>query len=122
MDTRYFHSPEDNFRVLSLRARYTFKTDSSISFDLSHESGGTVELLGWVDIHHPCDGEKAAQMRLRLPSEYLGPEDVTTLKRMKDIVFQQIGIPREETFSAVFVFSDIEIELVDGLPPGAQGQ
>ncbi len=72
MNTSRFTKAEDGFDLLDLKARFTFKTEMSISFDIGRwsdrlrlpageEEDGFIlsrdlfEVVGWIDAHHPCD-------------------------------------------------------------------
>jgi hypothetical protein len=81
VDTSRLTQPEDGFPLLDLTARFAFETASSIVFDLGRmgnlrlddapeiESHG-FKAVGWLDVHHPCDGYVRAQLRICLPAEY----------------------------------------------------
>src|SRR5262245_52991506 len=116
MDTSRWKK-EDKFPVLDLVADFRFKSASSLSFDLAapitrdsprppelgdenldwlFDRGSTVLfVLGWLDVHHPCDGIHRLQLRVGLPDRYVSEES------MRDLVPQvltALGLPAEETF------------------------
>jgi LPXTG-motif cell wall-anchored protein len=115
MDTaRWKHG--DEFAALDLRARFAFKTTSSLSFelgtlvnrdsprlpetgdeswDLLLAAGSMFAILGWLDAHHPCDGHHNLQLRVGLPDRYVSWES------MRDLVPQVIaalGLPADEPY------------------------
>jgi hypothetical protein len=76
----------DAFAVLDLVAAFRFKTASSLSFQLGTR-GDTLQLpgmdepwtlgagrvftvIGWLDVHHPCEGLHRLQLRVGLPDRY----------------------------------------------------
>ena len=104
------------FVLLDLVAQLEFQSASSLSFHLGTK-GDTLHLpdreepwvmgpgmvftvIGWVDVHHPCEGHIKTQLRICLPEKYHEPE------RMRGLVhqlFEQLGIPADETYEALFV-------------------
>lgn len=109
----------DKFPVLDLVAQIKFKTPSSLSFELGKsvdrnsprlpemepgeeringldkwdgllESGPVFVVLGWIDVHHPCDGFHPLRVRVGLPDRYVSWES------MRDLMPQLIaalGLP-----------------------------
>lgn len=93
MDTDQLKSG-DTITVLGLTAQLRFKSASSLSFDLGVSSdsdqlpevtelpswlleGGPVRVvLGWLDIHHPCEGFHRLQLRVGLPDRYVSWESM----------------------------------------------
>src|SRR5262249_54391970 len=113
MDTSRFMTAEDGFDLLDLKARFAFKTETSISFDLGRwsstlrlpaEEGSedvvwssdrpfVFTVIGWIDAHHPCDPPIKAQIRICIPTDY------HPFERMKSIVTaicEALSIPLEE--------------------------
>jgi hypothetical protein len=122
MDTSRFTKPDDGFDVLDLRARFAFKTATSISFDLGRWSN-TLRLpagegeervwsldrpfvftvIGWIDAHHPCDACIKAQLRVCIPTEYHeSPRMQTIVKAICDA----LSIPPEEHCESKFFHSE----------------
>jgi hypothetical protein len=123
MDTsRWKHGEE--FAVLDLVARFEFKTGSSVSFllcksisrhearipemepgeekiggldkwDFLMESGPALIGLGWLDIHHPCEGGHPLQIRVGLPDRYVSWESI---REMVPKVKEVMGLPPDEPF------------------------
>jgi len=120
MDTgRWKHG--DEFAVLDLVAQFEFKAPTSLSFQLGKsvdrhtprlpemelgeeridgrdkwdfllESGWVFVVIGWLDIHHPCDGLHPLRLRVGLPDRYVSWES------MRDLVPQvkaALGLPAE---------------------------
>jgi hypothetical protein len=104
------------FSLLDLIAKLEFKSESSLSFKLGTKGdtlllpgmeepwvtgpGIIFTLIGWVDIHYPCEEHVKAQLRICLPDKYHEHE------RMRDLVqqlFERLGIPADETYEAHFV-------------------
>jgi hypothetical protein len=111
----------DEFPVLDLTARFEFKTSSSLSFELGKlvdrhtprlpemepgeeridgqdkwdfllESGSVFVVIGWLDVHHPCDGFHVLRLRVGLPDRYVSWES------MRDVVPQvvaSLGLPAD---------------------------
>jgi hypothetical protein len=113
--TRWKHG--DSFPVLDLIAQFEFKSASSLSFHLgTHAGPGSPRLpemtvdeslerllqtssvffvIGWLDVHHPCEGPHRLQLRVGLPDRYVGWES------MRDLVPQvlaALGLPADESY------------------------
>jgi hypothetical protein len=111
----------DCFPVLDLIALFRFKTASSVSFHLGTQSGtlyyppdgvavpfgpGEVfNVIGWVDVHHPCDDHIKARLRVLLPARY---HDWKQMKQLVETMFSALGIPADQTYEASFVSADQE--------------
>lgn len=130
MDTLRFMKAEDGFDLLDLKARFAFKTETSISFDIGRWSS-TLRIpagdgkedrvlsadrpfvftgIGWIDAHHPCDSPIKAQLRICIPTEY------HQFERMESIVkgiCEALSIPLEEHCESKFFTS----EKVTGIIP-----
>ena len=90
----------DEFPVLDFVGNFQFKTAASVSFDLGKsvdrhsprlpemepdeeridgrdkwdfllESGSVFVIIGWLDVHHPCDGFHPLRLRVGLPDRYV---------------------------------------------------
>src|SRR4029079_11451438 len=99
MVSPFLYEHGDRFTVLDLLASFAFKSSGSVSFDLGTDCG-VFKLVGWVDVHHPCEGHIKARFRVLLPARYHGPE------QMRDFVqqmFSALGIPADETYEVEFV-------------------
>ena len=81
MDTSHFTKPDDSFHLLDLIAKFAFKTNSSISFEVGRIADvhpadqpddviSGFKIIGWIDVHHPCDSCIKAQIRICIPVEY----------------------------------------------------
>jgi hypothetical protein len=108
----------DRFPILDLIASFAFKSPGSVSIDLGTESdtlflsdretmtigpGGVFNVIGWVDVHHPCEGHIKARIRVLLPARY------QTTEQMGEFVvqlFSALGFPEDETYEASFVSAD----------------
>jgi hypothetical protein len=112
MDTERWKNG-DEFPILDLVAQFEYKTSSSLSFQL----GKTVDrhsprlpemcsdeqwefvtehpifvVIGWLDVHHPCDGSHPLRLRVGLPDRYVSSES------MRDLVPQvkaALGLPAD---------------------------
>jgi len=115
----------DAFPILDLIARFEFKTPSCVSFQLgksvdSHSprlpemepgeelpgggdkwdmllaSGSVFVVIGWLDVHHPCDGFYPLRLRIGLPDRYvcwesmrdLVPQVVASMRLPRDVPYQ----------------------------------
>jgi hypothetical protein len=107
--TRWKHG--DGFAFLDLVAEFQFKTASSLSFQLGTK-GDTLQLpdmkepwvlgpgrvftvIGWLDVHHPCEGCHRLQLRVGLPDQY------ACWQSMRDLVPQvkaALGLPADESY------------------------
>jgi hypothetical protein len=117
MASPFLQKHGDRFPVLDLLARFAFKSPGSISFHLGTESdtlslggetiavhpGCVFNVIGWVDVHHPCEGHIKARLRVLLPARYHGWEQMRLLVEQ---VFSALGIPADETYEAHFVSAD----------------
>ena len=105
MGERCLYNSGDEIEVLDLIARFAFKSDSSISFLLgrcgdvinladgySFDTGprGVFNVIGWLDVHHPCEAHIKAQLRVLLPEEYHKWEQMSQLVKQ---MFFALGIP-----------------------------
>jgi hypothetical protein len=108
---------------LDLTAKVEFKSPSSISFDIgrlsntlrlpadeddkevvfSGERPFVFTVIGWIDVHHPCDGHIKTQLRIRIPAKY---HLVEQMKSIIQRVFEVLDIPLDETYEAVFFTCD----------------
>ncbi len=114
MDTSNFSSHEDEFPVLDLVAMYAFKTRASLSFHLGEYLEELVfagegsmhgirhfNVLGWVDVHHPCYHHIKTQLICSLPAAYHASDK---RKAIVDTVLAALGIPADETYEARVFF------------------
>lgn len=100
---------DDEFPALDLVARFRFKSATSLSFDLGTLSDtlqlpgmdeplafpGIFTVVGWLDVHHPCDGYHRLRLRVGLPDRYVSWES------MRDLVPQLLtvlGLPPDESY------------------------
>src|SRR5580765_1856794 len=76
MATTDGNSTKVSWHVLDVTARLEVSTASSKCFALERHSKSLcpTRQLGWVEIHHPCEGHIRAQIRVSLPEEYHQPE------------------------------------------------
>jgi hypothetical protein len=108
MNTKAFLHCGHGFDVLDLSAKLAFKSETSIAFSIGRpfvtRSGpvGSV-CVGWIDVHHPCDGHIKAQLRIRIPPEY---HEFDKKKNVIRTVFGALSIPLDETYEATFFSSD----------------
>lgn len=101
----------DGFAVLDLVAEFQFKTASSLSFQLGTKGnaiqlpdmeepwvlgpGRVFTVIGWLDVHYPCEGFHRLQMRAGLPDRY------ACWEAMRDLVPQvkaALGLPADESY------------------------
>ncbi len=119
MRSPFLYEPGDRFPVLDLIASFRFKSPGSVSFDLGTEGDtldfpsdgvsipvgprGVFNVIGWVDVHHPCEGHIKARLRVLLPARYHQWEQ---MKELVGRMFSALGIPADETYEADFVSAD----------------
>jgi hypothetical protein len=114
METQHWKQG-DEFPILDLVARFEYKTSSSLSFELGKtvdrlsprppemecsdeqfefatECGAVFVEIGWLDVHHPCEGSHPLRLRVGLPDRYVSSES------MRDLVPQvkaALGLPAD---------------------------
>jgi hypothetical protein len=104
MDTSRFTKPDDGFPLLDLTARFAFKTSSSISFEVGRIADvhpdddpafvfSAFEVIGWIDVHHPCDSRIKAQLRICIPVEY---HPFERMAAMVKAICEALSIPADE--------------------------
>jgi hypothetical protein len=104
MDTSRFTSPTDEFPLLDLTAKFAFKTTSSVSFHVGriadvhpdNEPDFVVSgfvVIGWIDVHHPCDSCIKAQIRICIPVEY---HQFERMEKMVKAICEALSIPPDE--------------------------
>jgi hypothetical protein len=114
MDTSRFRTADDEFPLLDLTARFAFKTDSSISFEIGRMGSwhpddqpdfviSGFEVIGWIDVHHPCDSCIKAQLRICIPADYHQFERVATMVKA---ICEALSIPPEENCESRIFSSD----------------
>jgi hypothetical protein len=112
--TRWKHG--DEFAVLDLVAQFQFKTDSSLSFQLGTKGdsiqipgrsepwvlgGGRVfTVVGWLDVHHPCDGPHRLRLRVGLPDKHVCGKSMRSL--VPDVI-AALGLPADASYHVTIV-------------------
>jgi hypothetical protein len=120
LDTRRWERGQE-FVLLDLVAQMEFKSESSLSFYLGTKGdtlllpgmeepwvtgpGIVFTVIGWVDVHYPCEGHIRAQLRICLPEKYHEPERRLELVQQ---LFGRLGIPADETYEAHFIAASRE--------------
>ncbi|HEX8912516.1 MAG TPA: hypothetical protein VF796_09155 [Humisphaera sp.] len=106
---------DDHFPLLDLTALPVFKSASSVSFHLATPSElpfmkaadasipSAFDVVGWVDVHHPCDGHIKARLRIALPAKYRVEDRKLEVVQL---IFAILHIPFDETFEATFLTTD----------------
>jgi hypothetical protein len=110
MDTERWQAG-DEFPILDLVARFRFKSASSLSFDLGTLGdslqlpdmdepwlvgpGRVFTVIGWLDVHHPCDGFHRLRLRAGLPDRYVSWE---SMRDMVTQVFAVLELPADESY------------------------
>jgi hypothetical protein len=109
MDTDRWHDGAE-IAILDLTARFRFKSALSLSFELGMKDA-LIELppdcvgafdglrgfvvVGWLDVHHPCEGQHRLRLRAGLSDRYVSWES------MRDIVQRIIAVlelPADESY------------------------
>ena len=102
MGTTDANSSKGVWRALDMTAQLEFSSASSKSFTLERYSKSLcpTRQLGWIEIHHPCEGHIKAQIRASLPEEYQQPEK---MREVVEHLLAHAGIPAGETYEAHFI-------------------
>jgi hypothetical protein len=105
MDTKRFATGDLQFAVLDLIAEVDFMTATSIRFQLGNwgdgsgpaeePGGGSFDVIGSVDVHHPCDDHIKAQLVAILPARY---NDAARMLELVRTIFAELSIPSDETY------------------------
>ena len=114
MDTSHFTKPDDGFQVLDLSARFAFKTSSSISFEVGRIADVSPDgepdfvfpafkVIGWIDVHHPCDSCIKAHIRICIPVDYHPFECMTAMVKA---ICEALSIPTDEHCEAIVFDSE----------------
>jgi hypothetical protein len=140
MNTSGFSRGDHGFDILDLKARFAFKTGTSISFDIGRWSNtlrlpsaeGNEEfvwsedrpfvfnVVGWIDVHHPCDGHIKAQIRVGIPDEY---HSFDRVKGIVETILKALEIPPDETYEATAFNCDNGMVIIQPIGPnGVPGQ
>ncbi|HEV3080805.1 MAG TPA: hypothetical protein VGY66_13535 [Gemmataceae bacterium] len=109
MTSLFLYEQGDRFPILDLVASFAFKSPGSVSFELGSESDGIFDVIGCVDVHHPCEGHIKAQLRVLLPARYHSWEQ---MRELVERVLSALGIPADETYEASFVSADQQTGIV----------
>jgi hypothetical protein len=111
----------DEFPVLDLFAQLRFWSASSFSFELGKlvgphspklpemgnepwefllEGGPIRVMIGWLDVHHPCEGNHRLQLRVGLPDRYVCWE---SMRELVPQVKAALGLPADEPYHVLLV-------------------
>lgn len=104
MDTSRFTKPGDGLPLLDLTATFAFKTSSSVSFEVGKISAvhpddepsfvlSGFKVIGWIDVHHPCDSCIKTQIRICIPVDYHKLERITAMVK---VVCEALSISLDE--------------------------
>lgn len=104
MDTSRFTNGDDGFPLLDLTAKFSFKTSSSISFEIGRAGDihpddepdfviSAFVVIGWIDVHHPCDSGIRVQIRIAIPADYHAFE---RMAEMVGTICDVLSIPPDE--------------------------
>ena len=127
MDTTAFATNRSEFNVLDFVARYSWRTATSISFLLGRYcdslkladrdepfyvgTNKVFKVFGWLEIHHPCEDHIKARIRAKLSPDLMQFE---TQRTIIEVVFDALGIPRDETFEAGFFETTSVVSISSG--------
>jgi hypothetical protein len=100
------------FSVLDLDARLSFRTTSSISFDVEWNETDLEGKFrkGWIDVHYPCAGRVEVVIRISLNVPY---PDWKSQKAIIDALLRVLGIPNKVTYEALFMSPAGSVEVVN---------
>jgi hypothetical protein len=119
MNTERFQKSGDGFDVLDLRARFVFKTPSSIGFRMIMRPND-VATIGALQVHHPCLSYIKARIYFQLPMKYCDDKSLVAIGMQ---AFRELEIPQDETYEFVFDCSETGLIVMqpvdrDGNPGG----
>jgi hypothetical protein len=120
MDTSRFTKTGDGFPLLDLTAKFAFKSASSVSFDVGRIADvhpdeqpdfviSAFQVIGWIDVHHPCDSCIKAQIRIRIPVEHHKFEHI---EAMIKAICEALSIPSDEHCETTVFNSDHMIRII----------
>ncbi len=66
-------------------------------WDFLLESGSVFLIIGWLDVHHPCEGHHRLQLRVGLPDRYVCWE---TMRDLVPQILAALGLPADESCHA----------------------
>ena len=136
MDTERFNHWEDGFGLYDfhdLVARFSFKTPSSISFDIIENKN---YVTGWVDIHHPIEDFYETRMRICIPEKYIllnepvekynehwhekyiEKYDHNEMKCFCEKILESLGIDASKPREVHYVIKNLHIVMVNQDRPG----
>ena len=105
MNTSRFQSEHDGFALLGLRAQFSFKTETSIGFDLGWcpVEGKGLNVAGSLQAHHPCQGPARLKIFVALSDQHrefkqLTARDLDKLKTIPASVMAELDIPPDEIY------------------------
>ena len=103
---------EVSFSVLDLDARMSFRTTSSISFNVEWNENDLESKFrkGWIDVHFPCGGRVKAVLRISLNEPYT---DWDSQKTIIESLFRVLEIPSNVTYEALFFSPTRSVEVVN---------
>ena len=99
MTSDRFNSHKDTFEVLDLKAKFCFKSSSSVCFNLGSQLYSTI--FGDIQVHHPCTGHIKAFVYIHLPDRY---RDSALLTEIRKAAFRELAIPEDETYELFFFY------------------
>jgi hypothetical protein len=108
------------FQVHDLAASLEFSTTTSAGFNLTRterlERTNTParEVVGWLDVHHPCENHPHARLRIALSNESFGLLQTHNerLGVIRDI-FTALAIPADESYDALFFTPQGEFKIIN---------
>ncbi len=103
MNTERIQTTGAGFDIPGLRAkaRFHFKTASSIGFRFANEG---CCIIGAMQVHHPCSGHIKTRIHFQLPKQYCDNKLVLEIGMQ---AFQLLDIPRDETY-------EFEVDCAEG--------
>jgi hypothetical protein len=106
----------DAFQLFDMACKLAFYTDSSAVFDVGrvedHHTfrGGTTQpgsifkVVGFIEVHHPCNHHVKAHIRCSIPQTYLADHANMNIAVLE--IFEALGIPSDETYVAQFITAE----------------
>jgi hypothetical protein len=106
----------DAFHLFDMECKLAFHTDSSAVFDIGRaedhhtfrggrtQPGSIFKVVGFVEVHHPCDNHVKAHIRCSIPQTYLADRANMNVAVLE--IFEALEIPSDETYVAQFITTE----------------
>ena len=116
MNTENFAENDGTFEVLDLKAKFEFKSPTSIGFRIALGRFESTN-IGAIQVHHPCSGHIKARVYIQLPKRY---NDMRLLVEILQAAFRKLEIPADETYQLSYDATEDGLEMFQ--PMNREGQ